>query len=294
MATKRKRWLFIIKFSIAIICIVSLFVGGYFVLDKKIVPKYFGEYGINSMGELVGMMTTLYSSPNENKLVTNGFTELDTNSAEDKLKNIFPTESNSDELDYNAIYEGKTKEGVVGPTTLDFSDKELASIVNKMLELGFLAKKLPNLEYINTLKINILELTITPEDLASGFNPDSANIHAIFKFDTTDVCAQMASETGTAPYLLEMIMPKTMYITINYHLEILDEGWVYSDGNISVNGKTSKQSQILLDLLISFIFPPEDNMNTQKLTTEFGNILQSGLDLLGEAEYIENGIVVTI
>ena len=35
-------------------------------------------------------------------------------------------------------------------------------------------------------------------------------------------------------------------------------------------------------------------MSAEKLTSEFGNILQSGLDLLGRAEYKQNGIIVTI
>ena len=52
-----------------------------------------------------------------------------------------------------------------------------------------------------------------------------------------------------------MIVPETMYITLDYTLEISDEGWVYSDGAIMVNGRTAEQSHILIDLLISFIFP---------------------------------------
>jgi len=294
MSLRKKKGGFFIKFTIAILCIALIFVGGYFLLDKKVVPKYFGEYGISNMNELVGMMKTLYTSPNEDKLIKNKFTDIDTKIAEDKLKDIFPTMENSTDLDYNSISEGKFKDGVELPLTLEFSDKELAGVIDKMLELGMLAKKLPDLQYINTIGINILELTITPEELAEGINPDSADIHAIFKFDTTDVREQMASEMGVSLFLLHMIVPETMYITLDYTLEISDEGWVHSDGAIMVNGRTAEQSHILIDLLISFIFPAEENMNAEKLTNEFGNILQSGLDLLGQAEYKENGIVVTI
>ena len=294
MALRKKQSAFIFKFLVAIVLIVSLFAGGYFLLDKAIVPRYFGDYGIHNMAELVGMMSTLYSSPDETALVKNGFTELDTESAEDKLKEIFPSKENSSELDYNAIAEGKTKTGVLLPLILEFSDKEIAGVLDKMLELGILAKKLPDLEYINTIGINMLELTIAPEKIDGQINPDSANIHAIIKFDTTNVRGQMAAAMGTSTVLLDMVIPKTLYVTLDYHLEISNNEWEYSNGYIGVNGRTAEQSKILLDLLISFIFPPEDEMSLEKLTHEFGNILQSGLDLLGKAEYKENGIVITI
>ena len=294
MALRKKRNGFAIKFTITIIIIVSIFVGGFFLLDKAIVPRFFGDYGIYNISDLVGMMSTLYSSPDENKLVQNGFTELDIETAEDKLKNIFPSKENSLELDYNAISEGKQKDGVEKPLTLEFSDKEIAGVLDKMLGLGILARKLPDLEYINTIGINILELSINPEILGDGINPESANIHAIIKFDTTDVREQMASEMGTSMFVLDMVIPSTIYITLDYHLEIADGEWVYSEGNIGVNGRNSEQSEILMNILISFIFPVEDEMDLEKLTHEFGNILQSGLDLLGQAEYTESGIVVTI
>lgn len=294
MALKKKRLGFSFKFAIAIILIAGFFVGCYFLLDLYIVPKHFGDYGIHNMSELVGMMRTLYSSPDESKLVKNGFTELDAESAEDKLKNIFPTKENSGDLDYNAISEGKQKDGVALPLTLEFSDKEIAGVLDRMLELGILAKKLPNLQYINTIGINILELTITPEEVDGVLQSDSANIHAIIKFDTSDVRAQMANEMGTSDFVLDMIIPKTIYISLDYHLEISDNEWLYSDGHIGVNGRTAEQSEILMNLLISFVFPAEDQMDLEKLTHEFGNILQSGLDLIGKTEYKENGIIVTI
>lgn len=291
---RKKKGNFFVKFSIALLCIAAFFSGAYLILDKIVVPNTFGEYGIHSMSELAGMMTTLYSTPKESKLITNGFTKLDTDNGEEKLKEIFPTKAGSTDLDYNAISNGQTKEGATYPLILEFTDKEIAGIIDNMLELGILAKKLPNLAYINTIKINILEFTITPEETEGVINPDSANIHAIFKFDTSGIREQMASEMGTSLFLLNLIVPKTMYITLDYSLEHATDNWVYNEGKISVNGRSAKQSEILLNLLISFIFPEEDNMNLEKLTLEFGNILQSGLELLGQAEYKEHGIIVTI
>jgi len=291
---RRKKRGFVVSFIIVILCIALFFVGGYFLLDKVVVPKYFGEYGIHDMSGLVGMMRTLYSSPDEDKIIKNGFNEFDLDSGEEKLKLVFPTKENGNELDYSAISDAKMKDGIELPLELEFTDKEIASVVDEMLMKGILAKKLPNLEYINTLTINVLELIITPEELSNGFNPDSANIHAYFKIDTTNVREQMAKEMGTSLFLLNMIIPDTLYVSVDYTLELADDGWTYSNGNISLNGRTAKQSEILLNLLISFIFPAEDEMNIDKLTNEFGNILQSGLDMLGRVEYVENGIIVTV
>ena len=294
MGVRKKKGRFFITLSLVIFFIAGFFVGGYFLLDKAIVPKYFGDYGIHSMGDLVGMVKTLYSSPNESNLVKNGFSALDTKNAEDKLKNIFPVLEDTSELDYSAISNGVVKDNLQFPITIQFSDKELAGVLNKMLEGDILSKKLPTLDYISTIGINVLELVIEPETLAEGFNPDSAKVHAIFKVNTTNVREQMAAELGINMFLLNMIIPDVLYLTVDYNLELADDGWVYNDGNISVNGRTSKQSEILLNLLIGFIFPEEEEMNLEKLTSSFGDIMQTGLDILGQAEYIENGIIVTI
>lgn len=290
---KRKKGGFFIGFTVVILCIAFLFVGGYFILDKSIVPKYFGEYGINNMGELVGMMKTLYSSPDENKLVKNKFTTLDLELAEEKLKKVFPTKENSTDLDYNAIADGVSKDGVEFPLVLEFSDREIASVVDEMLDKGVLAKKLPNLEYINTLKINVLDLIISPAEVEDGVSSDGGSIHAIFKVDSTGIREQMAHEMGINMFLLNMIIPDTIYLTTDYTLKLTEDGWEYINGNVSVNGRSAKQSEILLNLLISFIFPTEEEMNLDKLTIEFGNILQFGLDFIGHVEYVQNGIIVT-
>lgn len=290
---KKKKGGFLVGFIIVILCITSLLVGGYFLLDKSVVPKYFGEYGINNMNELVGMMKTLYSSPDENKLIKNKFSTLDLESAEEKLKTVFPTKENSTVLDYNSIADGVAKEGVEFPLVLEFSDREIASVVDEMLNKGVLAKKLPYLEYINTLKINVLDLIIMPEVPSSETNPEKVQIHAIFKVDSTGIREQMAHEMGINMFLLNMIIPDTIYLTTEYTLELIDDAWTYVDGNVSVNGRSAKQSEILLNLLISFIFPVEDEMDLEKLTIEFGNILQYGLDFIGQVEYTKNGIIIT-
>ena len=60
---RKKKTGFIFKLFVALTLIAAIFTGGYFFLDKKIVPKYFGQYGINSIPDLVGVVTSLYNSP---------------------------------------------------------------------------------------------------------------------------------------------------------------------------------------------------------------------------------------
>ena len=125
-------------------------------------------------------------------------------------------------------------------------------------------------------------------------DPNSANIHALFKVDTVGLRDQIAHEMGISKFLIEMIIPDIMYMSVDYNLALVNNSWTYSDGNISLNGRTAEQSKILLDMLISFIFPEEDNMNLEKLTNEFGNILQSGLGLLGKPSYKQNGLIIVV
>ena len=112
----------------------------------------------------------------------------------------------------------------------------------------------------------------------------------------------MAAAMDTPLFLLNMIVPQTMYITIDYDMQKNNEGnWVVNNGFIGVNGRTAEDSQILLDLLIKFIFPEDEQMTVETLSKECGNILIQGMDLLGEISVTgnigtskANGIILTI
>ena len=84
---KKKKTGFIFKICISLALVLAIFTGGYLFLDKKIVPKYFGKYGIYSIPDLVGVVASLYKTPNEAKIVTNGFTQTDFSNAVSKLQN---------------------------------------------------------------------------------------------------------------------------------------------------------------------------------------------------------------
>ncbi|MBR2908910.1 MAG: hypothetical protein IKC11_01010 [Clostridia bacterium] len=293
-------------FSVLAILVVIVF-GAYLVVDKLVVPKYFKEYGINNMHDLVGMVKTLYNSPDEKEIITNGYTAQDTQNAENKLITIgFPTKANGIELDYFKIADGFETSGLESGAH-KFTDREIASIMDKMLEEGVLASKLPHLNYIDTMKINILELIIQPTLKTNGnaesiYANDSASVSFTFKFETSAVRGQMAEAMDTPMFLLDMIVPKTMYITVNYDIfKDLSGDWQAKNGHIGVNGRTAKDSEILLNLLINFVFPEEENMTLEIFSNECGNILIQGLGLLGDITVTTdigsskaNGIVLTI
>ena len=61
-----------------------------------------------------------------------------------------------------------------------------------------------------------------------------------------------------------------------------------TNGSISINGRSAKQSKILIDLLVDFIFPEEEEMDLQKFTLTFGNIILEGIDVFGKFRFTES------
>ena len=305
MESKKKRYTFFIKLFIALATIVAVVFCAYLAIDKLVVPKYFKDYGINNMHDLVAMVKTLYNTPDEKDIITNGYTQADQRSAVKKLISAnFPSVSET-ELDYAEISQGLDKSSLVSGQ-YEFTDREIAGILDQMLDSGILASQLPNLKYLDTININILELIITPTEFTDNegnvyYDTNSANVSFTFKLDTSSVRTQMAHTMDIPTFFLDMIVPKTMYITINYNLFIDDYGvWQVGEGSIAVNGRTAKDSEILLNLLIEFIFPEEDQMTIDKFSIEFGNILIKGMDMLGQirikanVQASSNGVVLTI
>ena len=131
----------------------------------------------------------------------------------------------------------------------------------------------------------------------------SAKISLTVKIDTTNAQKHMAEVMDVPLFLLNLIMPKNMYVTSTYDVSINNIGeYEVTNSTLGINGRSPKQSEILLQILIAFIFPEEENMNPQKLSDTFGNIVNSGLKSLGDVEFytktttlgIENGIYVRI
>lgn len=284
--------------------IVVIVFCAYLTLDKWVVPKYFKDYGIENMHDLVGMVKTLYNSPKESEMTTNGFTSGDHVNAVRKLQKIGIPSLQNGEIDYLAVADGLNRDEIKSGSYY-FSDREIASVLDGMLESGILASQLPDIRYLDTLKLNVLELIISPTKIGDGdqaqYSTKSASVSFLFKLDTTSVRSQMAVEMDTPLFLLNMIVPKTIYISVSYNLAQNDSGdWDIDDGHVGINGRTEKDSEILLNLLIKFIFPPEDEMTTAKLSKECGSILVKGLNLIGDMSLYPakgdrgNGVILNI
>ena len=75
---------------------------------------------------------------------------------------------------------------------------------------------------------------------------------------------------------------------------------VDASGSIAINGRSEKQSEILINLLIDFIFPDKEDMNIDKFTNELGNVIVSGIEILGDFKFAgenstqkkQNGVMV--
>ena len=83
---KKKKSGILAKVVILLSFILAIFAGGYFFLDKLIVPKYFSQYGITGIGDLVDVVASLYTTPNESKMIVNGYTQTDLTNAISKLQ----------------------------------------------------------------------------------------------------------------------------------------------------------------------------------------------------------------
>jgi len=99
-----------------------------------------------------------------------------------------------------------------------------------------------------------------------------------------------------------MIVPETLDITVDYNMQKnIDGEWDIDGVSMAVNGRTAKDSKILLDLLIDFVCPPEDEMTIDKLCNDFGNIVILALDVFGDVNVVKNvegtnlsGIIISI
>ena len=303
MRRKQKKSGFFIKLAIVLSILIAVVCGAYFALDKLIVPKYFKTYGIDGMGDLVSVVKTLYSQPKEKEIVTNGFTPMDRTTAIDKLLEIgFPETTAGGEIDYEKVARADFE---VQKGEFVFTDRQVASILDDMLDDGVLSNQLPDLKYIDTSNIDILDFIISPVLVGQSggqkvYSSTKADIKLLFKFDTTAVRNQMAKEMDTPLFLLDMIVPETLYFTTIYTLELTEEGEWKTHGNIGINGRNAEDSEILINLLIDFIFPAEDSMTLDKLTVACGDILIQGIGLLGDLKFTTNinshgtnGLIIT-
>jgi len=295
---KRKRSGFIAKVIIIISIVLSIFVGGFFFLDKVIVPKYFGTYGIYNVGDLISVVSSLYSSPKESDIVTNGYSSSDLVNAISKLQ------AANYKIQDDGTIKSQDIDNFKGDGKVTLTDCEFAAVCDKLIENGMLKNALPSLNYLNVINISVLEFSVDPDedslDVADN-TYSKAHVKFIVKIETTDIRDQIAKQMNTPMYLLKIIIPDNLYFSINYDIDLNDPVERYSNGDISINGKNPKQSEILINLLIEFIFPEEADMDIEKFTKTIGDVAMKGIDALGTFKFVSgiglsgrrNGITVS-
>lgn len=292
---KSKKTRFLISLSCVLIFIFSTLIGGYILIDKLLVSKYFGAYGINNLKQLVNLVTTIYSIPNEKDFITNPYTKADSTSLTTKFTEAgFPTLSNG-EIDYEAIgrgeYERHPEESFI-ENSLTLSDKEIASFMSQILESGVLISNFPDLTYIDTLKMEVKQVTITPKtkieesstDEISYYKKD-ASFYITIKIDTSSAKQQIAENIDAPKFLVDWIIPEVMYISASFDAS-LNYQWEIENTGLAINSKTAKQSEVLLSLLLSFIYPESENMTIDELSTQLASLVFAGLDIIGSFDFI--------
>ena len=130
---KQRRAKFFICLAIVLAVICGSVIGGYFIIDRCLVPQYFAKYGINNLKELVDIASTIYSTPNESEFITNPFTKADKTSAENLMIEAgFPRLANGG-LDYEKIGKGKytlTPSEDFNQNYIFLTDRQSAGILN--------------------------------------------------------------------------------------------------------------------------------------------------------------------
>lgn len=299
---------FFIGLIIAFTILATSIVGGYFVIDRTLVPEYFGKYGINNLSELVNVVQTIYVVPDEKDFITNPFTEHDKINAISKLETAgFPTLKNGN-IDYDAVakneYSLSPNEDFVDNFVI-LTDKEIATIVADIIDSGMLATDYPGLDAIDTLNIELKQIIVTPKEDSLIPNekitdPDldprsaeknilstttDANIKLTMMLDTVSARQQISTNLNMPKFLVDWIIPDYLYVTCQIDTHKNEHGErVYENSNIAINSKTAKQSEILLNLLISFIFP--DNTYTiESFSNELGSLAIDGINMLGKMDF---------
>ena len=305
---RRSKTKFFIGLIIAVSVLFLSIFGGYVMIDKFLVPKYFGAYGINNLSELVGIVQTIYIVPDEKDFITNPYSEFDATSSNNKLILAgFPALKDGN-INYEAIAEKDytlTPDASFVDNFILLSDKEVASIAANILSSGILVSKFPDLSYINTLNMEIKQISITPSETnveenmydESTLDPNSeldkiistttdANLSLTIKIDTDSARKQISSNLNMPLFLIDWIIPDTMYITstIDTIVNTSTGERSYTNATLAINSKTAKQSEVLLKLLVSFIFPDE-TFTIEELSSQLGSLAIEGMNVLGNFKF---------
>ena len=166
---RKKKSGILAKVLVLLSFIFAIFAGGYFFLDKLIVPKYFSQYGIKGIGDLVNVVASLYSTPNEAKMIKNGYTQLDLTNAISKLQKA------GYKIEDDGTIKKENMENFQGSEKLELTDREFAAVSNKFLQNGMLEDSLSDLNYLNITKLSVLDLVLTLDESSKIEDTKSKN-----------------------------------------------------------------------------------------------------------------------
>jgi len=278
---KKKNSGILAKIIILLSFILAVFAGGYFFLDKLIVPKYFKQYGINGLGDLVNVVSSLYSTPNEAKMITNGYTQTDFSNAVSKLQKA------GYKIESDGTIKSENMSEFKGFGKLELTDREFAAVCNEFLGNGLLEDSLSDLNYLNITELSVLDLVVTLNEKSKIDDTNTytkANIDFIIKVNTTKLREQIAEQMDTPIYLLKMIIPDVLYFEVSYDIDLEDEE-NRTNGVIQINGRSPEKSEALINVLIGFIFDEKEEMDLTKFVNEIGGVALQGIDALGDFKF---------
>ena len=288
---KKNRINLFVVLSIILVLLVGIVFGGYIVIDRILVPKYFSAFGINNLTELIEIVDTIYTIPNEDDFIDEPFTASDAKNATKILVNAgFPTLSTG-EIDYERI--GNYDYSLTPPQPIvdDFivlTNREVAAIMDEILESGILVSNFPELSYIDTLEMEVKQLIISPLDGQDTLSPTDAKLIMTIKLDTLSARKQISENLEVPQFLIDFIIPDTIYMTASFDTFVNNEGVrTFDNGTLAINSKTAKQSEVIMNLLLSFIYSSDDILSIEELTHKIGGLVTEGLDVLGTFEFVE-------
>ena len=278
---KKKNSGILAKVVILLSFILAVFAGGYFFLDKLIVPKYFSQYGIDGIGDLVNVVASLYSTPNESKMISNGYTQTDFTNAISKMQKA------GYKIEDDGTIKSENKNEFKGEGKLQLTDREFAAICNGFLDNGLLEDSLKDLNYLNITELSVLDLVVTLDEKSEIEDTETytkANIDFIIKVNTTKLREQIADQMDTPIYLLKMIIPDVLYFEVSYDID-LEQEEKRTNGVIQINGRSPEKSEALINVLIGFIFDQKEEMDLSKFIDEIGSVALQGIDALGDFKF---------
>ena len=265
--------------------VIAVFGCGYFSLDKIIIPRNFSHYGINGVRDLTNVFASLYGVPKESKIIVNGYGEDDLENAVSKLQEA----GYKIEDDGTIVQENLASFNSNSNKAMMLTDSEMVAVFDSLVQSGLLVDNLTNLKYIDLVDIEVIDLVITPlsEETVENYTKfNNANVKFIIKVNTEHLCEQMAEQMQTTEAILNVIIPNNLYFTIDYDINLGLARSSRAQGLISINNKSAEKSEVLLNLLISFIFPEEDEMTIEKFTSAIGDVALSGIDELGDFSFV--------